>query len=185
LESGEVTSFNGYSVSCFDTDHGIPSFGYIMEEDVRRGRFDKKKAMELGLKPSDYSKLQNGEAVGNIEPSMIIGPSRPGLKLVYTGDTHPCDSVLKAAKGADLLIHESTYASGELRLAIEHRHSTAVQAANTAKDSGCRHLILTHISNRYDSRALLESEAKEIFRNSIVADDLNMYSLTDGHLKSV
>lgn len=185
LEPGDRVCFKDHFVTCFETVHNIPSLGYVLCENDRRGKFDKKRADELGLRPSDYSILESGKAVGDITPEMIIGPSRPGLKMVYSGDTVPCSGLKEAAGGADLLIHEATYCEPEKQLAAEHYHSTAAQAAGTAKECGCKHLILTHISNRYKDRGVSLEEARKIFPDTFVADDLALYGLTDRELRSV
>ena len=102
-----------------------------------------------------------------------MGPARPGRKVVYTGDTRPCASVEAASQGADLLIHDCALASDMADWARETKHSTAAEAAETARRAGVAELALTHISSRYseDTSALL-SEARSIFEKSTVAEDL-------------
>ncbi len=179
MESGDELEICGMSISCFGTEHNMPSLGYTLMEADRRGSFNTVKAKELGLSTEDFKELQEGRSVRGITPDMVIGPRRPGLKVVYSGDTLPCDSLRHAAVGADLLIHESTYCDGEGALAEKHFHSTAKQAAITARDAGCKYLALVHISNRYDDRKVVEDEAKKFFDNSYAVSDMQMYSLTD------
>jgi len=102
-----------------------------------------------------------------------MGPARPGRKVVYTGDTRPCASVEEASRGADLLIHDCALASDMADWARETKHSTAAEAAETARRAGVGALVLTHISSRYseDSSTLLR-EARSIFEKSTVAEDL-------------
>ncbi len=185
LSHGAEMVFDGFTVSAFRTDHSVPSLGYKISEKDHRGKFDKKKAAALGLSPGpDFSKLQNGESVGEVTPDMVMGPPRPGCSLVYSGDTVPCGELSEAAAGADALIHESTYSGKESDLASEHKHSTAVQAAETAKRCGCGALFLIHTSNRYDNKTLIEEEAKAVFANSILPSDMDMYKVSkDGYKK--
>jgi ribonuclease Z len=152
----------------------------VLEEDMRPGRFDREKAIELGVKPGPlFSKLQSGQSIlvdgREIRPEQVLGPPRPGRKIVYTGDTRPCESVIEASKDADLLIHDGTLSEDVKEWAAEYKHSTALEAAEVAKKACVRKLILTHISARYsDSKdaSKLEREAKKVFENSEVVRDL-------------
>lgn len=185
LCGGETVQFKNFEISAFSTDHNVTSIGYSLREKDSRGRFDRKKAISLGLRPGpDFSKLQNGENVGDVTPDMVIGPSRPGCKVIYSGDTAPCSEVVNAAKDADVLIHESTFSNDELKLAIAHKHSTSVQAAEIAKEANCRALFLIHISNRYDDKAKLENEAKSVFSESIIPNDLDLYKVSKREIRS-
>jgi len=123
--------------------------------------------------------LQSGHTVTvdgrEIRPEQVLGPPRPGRKIVYTGDTRPCESVVEASRGADLLIHDSSMSEEVKQYAIEYMHSTALEAAEVAKEAGVRKLILTHISARYsdlESAMRLEEEAKRVFENVEVAKEL-------------
>ena len=186
LIPGDEIVFDGCRVSAFKTEHTIPSLGYKLIEDPPKGRFDREKAIELGLKPGpDFTRLQNGESVGNVTPDMVIGPSRSGIQVVYSGDTIPCEGLDKAVKDADVLIHEATFSNKELRLAEEHKHTTSTQAAETARKGGCKALFLIHISNRYDDKSKIEDEAKGIFQNSVVPDDMDMFKVSKNGIKAV
>jgi len=179
VSHGDTLEFGAFNVSAFATDHTVASFGYKMSEKGSKGRFNEKKAISLGLSPGpDFSRLHNGETVRGVTPDMVVGPSRPGCGLVYSGDTVPCRGLSEAAAGADVLIHESTFSGGESKIAAEHKHSTSVQAAEAAKECGCRVLFLIHISNRYDNKKAIEEEAKAVFENSIVPDDMEMYKVS-------
>ncbi len=177
VDEGDEIRFNGYSVRPFRVKHNVPALGYVLEEDMRPGRFNKKKALELGIPEGPlFGRLQRGESIklkdGRvITPDMVLGPPRPGRKVVYTGDTKPCDNVVEFARNADLLIHDATFLSDLEDIATEYGHSTARQAAEIAKEANVDKLVLTHISPRYMDERLIEKEAKEIFKNSIVARD--------------
>ena len=177
LDEGDEVRFDGYSVKPFRVKHNVPTLGFVLEEDQRPGRFNKSKALELGIPEGPlFGKLQRGESVrlkdGRIiTPDMVLGPPRPGRKIVYSGDTRPCDKVIEYAKDADILIHDSTFLSDLEDLAREYAHSTARQAAETASKANVDKLILTHISPRYVDDKEFEREAREIFDNSLVARD--------------
>lgn len=178
LEPGDVIKMKGFQVKAISTNHSVPSIGYSLEEDMRLGRFNREAAISLGVAPGPlFGKLQHGQTIEvdgrKIEPHEVMGPPRPGRKLVYTGDTRPCKSVQMASLGADLLIHECALANDMAQWARDTKHSTAAEAAEVARDADVGQLVLTHISSRYseDTSQLLK-EAKSIFERTIVAEDL-------------
>ena len=178
LEPGEAVPMKGFQVTAFSTQHSVPSLGYCLEEEQRPGRFNREAAVSLGVPPGPlFGRLQRGQSIEidgrMIEPHQVMGPARPGRKVVYTGDTRPCASVEAASQGADLLIHDCALASDMSDWARETKHSTAAEAAETARRAGVAALALTHISSRYseDTSALLR-EARSIFEKSTVAEDL-------------
>jgi len=168
-----------YEVRAFETHHRTASVGYALVEDDRKGRFDRQKAEEeLGIPPGPaYSRLHDGETVelddGRVvRPEQVVGPPRPGRRVVYTGDTRPADSVAAAAEDADLLIHDATFASDRAERAAQTGHSTAGEAAEVADRAGAKRLALTHLSTRYAGRgARLQREARETFEDAFLPDD--------------
>ncbi|MDO9518457.1 MAG: ribonuclease Z [Methanosarcinaceae archaeon] len=178
LNPGDIIKRDGYSINVIKTEHSVPSIGYALVEDERPGRFNHKKAIELGVTPGPlFSKLHRGGSVevnGRIIHSEdVVASFRKGRTIVYSGDTRPCESVLKASQDADLLIHDGTLADEKSDRAVESMHSTAGEAALLAKEAGVHQLILTHISSRYtDDTTPIFEDAKKIFENVTVADDL-------------
>ncbi|WP_406662476.1 ribonuclease Z [Methanolobus sp. ZRKC3] len=178
LEPGDIIKRDGYSIHVVKTDHSIPSLGYAIVEDERPGRFNRQKAIELGIAPGPlFSKLHNGQSVevnGKIISSEdVVGNPRPGRKIVYTGDSRPCKSILEISRNADLLIHDGTLAKDQQDWAIESKHSTAEEAATIARDGNVSSLIITHVSSRYsDDTTVLLDEATNIFKNVTIAEDL-------------
>jgi len=171
------TAFEGdeYAVVAFETVHRTRSVGYALVEDERKGRFFRGKAEELGVPVGPkFSRLHEGEPVeladGTVvEPEQVVGPPRPGRKVVYTGDTSPADSVVEAAEGADLLIHDASFADVDADRARETGHSTAREAGEVATRAGVDELVLTHVSPRYSGDAsVLVSEAREAFDGEVV-----------------
>jgi ribonuclease Z len=121
--------------------------------------------------------LHKGETITlpdgrSIEPSALVGPARAGRRVVITGDTRPCAATREAAMGADLLIHEATFADEEAQRAVETGHSTAREAALVADAARVRRLVLTHVSARYSrDPSDLEREARSVFPATVVARD--------------
>ena len=178
VKEGLVCIEKDYRIHATCTDHVLPGFGYGLVEHVRPGKFYPEHARVLGVPEGPlWSKLQRGEDVtlsnGKIIMSNeIVGPSRPGRKIVYTGDTRPSKSIIELAKNADLLIHDSNYDDDYVEMAMEKGHSTASQAAQIAVEANVKKLILTHFSPRYESTDLMLLHAQATFRNTITAEDL-------------
>jgi len=188
LSEGSWVRFEGYTVTAFAASHGMPALGYVLEEDSRPGKFDRERAIELGIQPGPlFGRLQRGEIIRvkkdgqdiDIQPSDVMGPNRPGRKIVYTGDTRPIISELIGfGKDADLLIHDATYDESETSRATEFYHATAGQAGEAAAAINARTLVLTHISSRYTDTSAHISEAKSHFSGTIlVPDDLVMLEI--------
>jgi len=177
LEPGEAVPHEGFSVIPFRTSHGGRSLGYALVEEERLGRFDAELARRLGVPEGPlWGRLHRGEAVEvegrTITAAAVVGPPRPGRKVAYTGDTRPSRFVVEAVRGADVLVHEATFAADEAARARDTGHSTAREAARVAREAGVLQLLLTHISPRYaDDPRLLEREARRLFPAASIAHD--------------
>lgn len=171
LEAGDVAiDHDDYELTAIEADHDTAAIAVRFAEHDRPGRFDKPRALELGVPEGPaFGRLQRGDAVeledGTvIEPGQVLGPPRPGRQLVYTGDTRPSKAIEAAAEGADVLIHEATFGDDRLERAEETGHSTARQAGQLAARAGVERLVLVHTSSRYAGRrGGLRTEAQEAF----------------------
>jgi ribonuclease Z len=178
LAVGDTIARDGYRIEPFAVAHGAGAIGYALREDGRPGRFEAEAADALGI-PDGPARgaLQRGEAVtldsGRVvRPEEVVGAPRRGRTIVVTGDTAPARSVVEAATGADVLVHEATFMEDERARARETFHSTAKQAAEIARDAGVRLLALTHLSTRYFPREIRD-EARAVFPNTIVPRDFD------------
>ncbi len=169
-------------VRCAPLTHRVPAYAYRVDQKPRAGRFDIEQARNLGIPPGPiYAELKAGRTVtlddGRIiNGASLTGPERPGASIVYCTDTVFCEAAVELARGADLLIHESTFSHGEAELAIARQHSTSTMAAQTALEAGVKQLVLTHLSPRYmpgnpQSPDDLLAEARAIFAETIMAKD--------------
>jgi ribonuclease Z len=169
----------GYSVLPFAVEHGDRSaLGYHITEETRLGRFNPDKAREMGIPEGPmWGKIHKGEAVTldngrQVQPSELVGPTRPGRRVVMTGDSRPSEATVAAASGADILIHEATFAEEEVQRALETGHSTAREAAEIAAKAAVKRLVLTHVSARYSrDTSDLEREARAVFPETVIARD--------------
>src|SRR3954452_16287608 len=114
IEPGEAVERDGYTIHALAADHRGPALAYAIVEDAPPGRFDAEVATRLGVTPGpDFGRLQHGETVAGVSPDQVLGPSRPGRKIVLSGDTRPSEQLAVAAHEADVLVHEATFASEE------------------------------------------------------------------------
>jgi len=164
-----------YEILSVPVLHTIPSVAFAFKEkDV--WRIDEKKLKELGLKRGKWLKelKENGEALYNGRKIKIeeVATLQKGLKVVYSGDTKPCENIVELARDADVLIHDATFLEEDED--YQKYHSSVKDAAKIAKNANVKKLILTHISRRYQKEDVerLLKEAKEVFDNVEVAYDL-------------
>jgi ribonuclease Z len=179
LEPGDVLERDGYRLATFGVSHGVPALGWSLIEATRPGRFDVEAADALGV-PSGPARgaLQQGESVTSLDgrtviPDQVLGPPRPGRKIVITGDTAPSETIVEAAWGADVFVTEATFAEEERERAEETMHQTAGQAAGIAQRANVGLLALTHLSNRYFGPEIAR-EAREIFPDAVVPKDFDV-----------
>ena len=164
-----------YEVLSIPVLHTVPSVAFAFKEkDV--WRIDENKLKELRLKRGKWLKelKEKREAVYNGKKIRIedVATLQKGLKVVYSGDTKPCENLIELAKDADLLIHDATFLEEDEDM--QKYHSSVKDAAKIAKKANVKKLILTHISRRYQKEDVerLLSEAREVFDNVEVAYDL-------------
>jgi len=179
LAPGETLERGEYRLETFAVDHGVAAVGYALVEPDRPGRFDVAAADALGVPAGEERGiLQRGEPLtlsdGRVvTPDEVLGPARPGRKVVLTGDSAPSPSVVQAAYKADLLLHEATFSEEEKDRARDTLHATAAEAAEVARLADVRLLALTHVSSRYFGPELAR-EARAIFRETVVPRDFDL-----------
>src|ERR1700677_1160396 len=174
LEPSETVQRDGYLIAPVHVHHrSSASFGYALVEQPRPGHLDARMAEQLGVSPGpDFGRLQRGEAVGEVRPEQVVGPTREGRQIVLSGDTVPCEALALASHQADVLVHEAPFADEDAERARQTLHSTARQAAELARDAEVRLLALTHISSRY-AGGELRDEARATFAATEVPRDFD------------
>ena len=182
-ESGSILfEDDEFVVRCTPLTHRVPAYAYRVEQKPLAGRFDVERARKLGIPPGPvYAQLKRGKRVtlddGRvIDGQDLCGPERPGVSVVYCTDTVFCEAAVHLAQGADLLIHEATFAHDEAEMAFQRQHSTSTMAAQTAAEAKVGQLVLTHLSPRYVpgnpvTPDDLLNEARAIFPNTVIARD--------------
>ncbi|MHA1964647.1 MAG: ribonuclease Z [Candidatus Thorarchaeota archaeon] len=175
---GEIFNEQDLTVRAFEVDHRGYALGYEITWARSTGKFLPSKAKDFGVPEGPLWKtLASGNSVEledgtKVSPKDVTDPSPPPLKIVYSGDTRPCEELRKAATDADVLISEAMYTSEHATLAEERGHSTAAAVADLAKESNVKLLVLTHYSPRYYDGEEVIAEARPLFSNSVLARDL-------------
>jgi len=188
VREGLIFEDEARQVFCRRLAHRIVSYGYAVCEKPRPGTFDVEKAQALGVPPGPlYGRLKAGETLTlpdgrAVDGKELVGPPRPGRKVVICGDTGATPAAAEFAQGADILVHEATFLNEQADRAAQSGHSTAAGAATVARESGVGTLILTHISPRYESDSEsrlgeLLAEAQAIFPNTLLARDFWSYEV--------
>lgn len=173
IKPGLIYKGKDYTVSAFKVNHSIPTLGYAFKENDKL-RFVENLAAKAGITGTMFGVLQTKGSIKLGTKTIRLKDltrKQEGKKIVYATDTRPANTTLRAAKGADLLIHEAAYSQAEEKLAIERKHATSYEAAELAKKAKVKRLILTHISARHKDSHILLSDAKKVFGNTVVAED--------------
>ena len=163
-------------VRCFPLKHGVPCFGYRFEEKLGRRRFRKDVVTDFNLSPEQiHSALANKPVYDNagklVDSELLFMPESEPSSYSYCTDTLAADFVVDDLRDSTVLYHEATYTHDLVDKAESRFHSTAKQAAQVAKTANVGQLVIGHYSSRYDNPAPLLEEAKEVFPNSVAAED--------------
>jgi len=174
-ENSQVISFPDFKLEAFRVNHNVVCYGYNMIID-RVGKFQVEKALELGLEKRFWNRLQKGETVEvegrTYTPDMVLGAPRKGLKVTYTTDSRPTESIVNHAMNADLFICEGMYGEPDKEeKAKEYKHMTFYEAAHLARKAQARELWLTHYSPSLPRPEDYMRAVKKIFSNAVAAED--------------
>jgi len=178
IEPGVIFQEEELSVRTFNVDHRGYALGYELSIQRPTGEFIPEKAEKLGIKKGPlWKKLSDGEEVvledgSTIHPDQVTGPRPEPVKIVYSGDTRPCQALKEASQNASVLISEAMYTTEHETIADERGHSTAKGMAQIALESNVGLLVLTHYSPRYFDGSEILNEGKANFANTVLARDL-------------
>jgi ribonuclease Z len=172
-----------FEITSIPTRHSVPSVAYCFRE-KDKVNVDITKAEKLfGLKQGKLVGQLKDKGEVEFKGRKIklddVGIRKPGIKIIYSGDTEPCQNVLTISNGADVLIHDATFVETK----EDMMHSGAKEAAEIAKKAEVKNLILTHFSRRYTDLKEIEAEAKKIFASSHVARDFMTVAVRNDGIK--
>ncbi|MFF1847264.1 ribonuclease Z [Streptomyces sp. NPDC058217] len=155
---GILAETDAYTLYGHRLSHPVESYGYRLVEPDRRRMLPERLA-EHGISGPDVGRIQREGSLGGVGLDEV-SESRRGQRFAFIMDTRLCDGVYALAEGCDMLVIESTFLDEDERLATDHGHLTAGQAARVAREAGVRHLVLTHFSQRYADPELFATQAR-------------------------
>ena len=173
--TSQVFEMEGYRLRAFRVNHNVLCYGYTMEID-RAGKFDPQRALAQEIPQKLWKHLQRGETIeadGRVfTPDMVLGPARKGIKLTYTTDTRPTNSIRENAKDSDLFICEGMYGEKDKQeKAVEHKHLMFYEAAALAKEANVQEMWLTHYSPSLNRPEEYMDEVRRIFPRAKAGKD--------------
>lgn len=165
------------TVTTIPLSHRVPCCGFLFREKpipphIRRDMIDM-----YGIPVSQINNIKSGQdwitPDGDVIPnSRLTVPSAEARSYAYCSDTRYIPKLHELVRGVSALYHESTYGSDNAERARKYWHSTASEAARVAHDAGVGKLILGHYSARYDSEETLLEEARRIFPDTVLAEEM-------------
>lgn len=166
-EEFDVPGFSELHVHAFRVSHSVETWGYSLVLD-RAGKFNADAAKALNIPLKYWNRLQKGEEIdsedGHFTPDMVMGPPRKGLKVTYTTDSRPCDSIREAAVNADLFVCEGMYGDEEKQYAAAlKKHMTFSEAAHIAAEAHPKQMWLTHYSPSEQDPEYWMEQTRNIF----------------------
>ncbi|WP_042145819.1 ribonuclease Z [Paucisalibacillus sp. EB02] len=185
IKEGKILEDEHFIVYCKKLVHGMPSYGFRIEEKNKPGELQVDKLKAIGIHPGPiYREIKENQVTiledgREIHRHDYLGAEKIGRQLVILGDTKSTEQNQDFVKNADLLVHEATFDKNKVDLAKEYYHSTTEQAANLAKSGNVKRLILNHISSRYQQHEIEEllQETQAIFPNTEIASDFYQVSI--------
>ena len=174
-EPQQQICLHGYVIDAFKVNHRVTCYGYSISIE-RAGMFEVDKAKQNDVPMRFWSRLQKGETIesdGRVYfPELVLGPARKGLKVTYTTDTRPTDSIVRNAKDSDLFICEGMYGEkGDVNNAVKYKHMTFEEAGRLAKQAGVKELWLTHYSPALNRPEQYIEDVRQIFQNAYPGKD--------------
>ena len=171
----QVIELNGYRITAFKVNHNVLCYGYTLEI-LRQGKFSAERAKEQDIPLKYWNPLQKGQTIEadgiTYTPEMVLGPARKGIRLTYTTDTRPTESILRNAKESDLFICEGMYGEDDKAdKARGYKHMTFREAAVLARDARVKEMWLTHYSPSLTRPDEFIDKVREIFPGSKAARD--------------
>ena len=182
-----VDRFKSFAISAFPLHHRIETYGYMFKERMPERNIIKSMIDANHLSYEEMATLKRGEDVirsngDKLSFDKLTYQPRLPRSFAYCCDTAPFKELPLWIKGADIIYHESTYGDDLAELAKTTFHSTAADAARCAKEAGAEMLVIGHYSSRYKSLKFLLEQARAIFPNTFLSEELKKYSVPEKNL---
>ena len=169
-------------VQAFPLNHGIETFGFLIEEKEPLLNVDKDAIGRYGLTLTEIGSLKRGEDVVRADGTVIpvstaaYKPYEP-RNYAYCSDTAPFPEEAGWLQGTTVLYHETTYLQELADQGAQRHHSTTLQAAQLAQDAGVGKLLIGHYSSRNADIKAYEAECRSIFPETYATSDGEVYDI--------
>lgn len=162
--------------------HRLPTCGFLFREKPSLPHIRREMIDFYGVPQSQIQNIKNGAdwttAEGEYVPNArLVVPAEPSRSYAYCSDTRYIPELHQLLEGVSTLYHESTYGNDNLALAEKYNHSTASEAACVARDAHVGQLLLGHYSSRYEDENVLLGEARSIFPNSYLTQEMMVFDV--------
>ena len=162
--------------------HRVPCCGFLFEEKPRDRHIIREMIDFYQIPTWRILKIKQGEDFvteqGEIIPnaSLTIASELP-KRYAYCSDTAYSEKIIPIIEGVDCLYHEATFMEEEMVRSKQTEHSTARQAGEIALKAHVKKLIIGHYSARYNNQNDLLNEARAVFENTVLGEDLTVYEI--------
>jgi len=179
-KDGVILDLPKVAVECFNTQHRIPCFGFIIREKKKPRKVNRDAAIAANIPSVYYERLKNGDDYETRDGKIITNASvtyanTPGRSYAFSADTIYDPTIAEKTKGVSMLYHEATYLKDLEERAAARYHSTTVQAASIAKQAGVEQLLIGHFSSKYETLEDFLTEAQSVFANTQLAIEGTTY----------
>ena len=162
--------------------HRVPCCGFLFEEKARDRHIIREMIDFYHIPTWRIPKIKQGEdfitETGEIIPNKLLTvAAEPPKRFAYCSDTAYSEKIIPIIEGVDCLYHEATFMEDEAIRSNQTEHSTARQAGEIARKAKVKKLIIGHYSARYNNQNELLNEAKTVFENTVLGEDLTVYEI--------
>lgn len=169
-------------VETIPLEHRVPCCGYLFREKPLLPHIHRDMIDFYGVPLSQINNIKNGQSYTCPDGTVIanerlVSPADMPRAYAYCSDTRYMPQLAERLTGVTTLYHESTYASDNLLMAEKYYHSSATQAARVAADAHVRQLLLGHYSSRYADERVLLDEARQVFENTVLTDEMRVFDV--------
>lgn len=173
---------NSITVESIPLEHRMPTCGYLIREKPQLPHIRPEMLEAYGIPRSQINNIKMGAdwttSEGDVIPNArLVTPADPPRSYAYCSDTRYMPTLHEQVKGVNTLYHESTYGEDKIQSAEKYCHSTARQAAMVARDAGVGQLLLGHYSSRYEDENVLLEEAKVVFENTRLTNEMDIINV--------
>lgn len=174
---------NSITVESIPLEHRMPTCGYLIREKALLPHIRPEMLKAYDVPRSQINNIKAGAdwttEDGDVIPNeRLVVPADAPRSYAYCSDTRYIPTLHELLRGVDTLYHESTYGEDKLQSAEKYCHSTARQAAMVARDAGVGQLLLGHYSSRYEDENVLLEEAKAVFENTRLTNEMDVIDVS-------